>query len=227
MKILNLLLIFTFFYGFGQNQNTDPVKDISEDACQCISQINTDNSTKNKAIKNCIASSIVKNLKTEVNNDKDHTTEIQIESKAYNQIESYLVENCAALKQLSFAENKKFKHATSNNVLAQLAYDDGIEYLEQNEFDNAIMKFKKAIEIDPNFAFAWDNLGVAFRKTNQYEAAIKAYKKSLAINPNGRLPLINIAVTYNLNKEYEKAISYYKKFIAVYQEDPEGYTDLD
>ena len=109
MKILNLLLIFTFFYGFGQNQNTDPVKDISEDACQCISQINTDNSTKNKAIKNCIASSIVKNLKTEVNNDKDHTTEIQIESKAYNQIESYLVENCAALKQLSFAENKKLR----------------------------------------------------------------------------------------------------------------------
>ena len=191
-----------------------------------FSKINTESDTKNKAIKNCIASSIVKNLKTDVNNDKNNATEIQIENKAYNQIESYLVENCEALKQLSFTENTKFKHATSSNVLAQLAYDDGLEYLEENEFDNAILKFKKAIEIDPNFAFAWDNLGVSFRKTSQYEAAIKAYKKSLEINPNGRLPLINIAVTYNLNKEYEKAINYYKKFIDLYKDDPEGYYGL-
>lgn len=226
MKIINLLLFLTFFHGYSQDQNIDYVKNISDDACDCISKINTENNTKNKAIKNCIASSIVKNLNTEVKTDKKIVSEIQLENKAYKKIETYLVENCEALKHLSFTENKDFKHATSGNVLAQLAYDDGLEYLDENDFDSAILKFRKAIEIDPNFAFAWDNLGVSYRKTNQYDEAIEAYKKSLEINPNGRLPLMNIAVTYNLNKEFEAAINYYNKFIDIYPDDPEGYYGL-
>ena len=101
-----------------------------------------------------------------------------------------------------------------------------MEYLEQGDYKNAILKFKKAIEIDSKFAFAWDNLGVSYRQANQYDKAIKAYKKSLEINPKGRLPLINIAVTYNLNKDYASAIKYYNKFIALYNDDPEGYYGL-
>jgi len=226
MKLLNILFFFIFLFGHSQAKDIDYVKTISNDACDCISKINTENETKNKAIKNCIASSIVKNLNAEEDKEKSDVTDIQIETKAYKQIESYLVENCEALKQLSFSENKEFKHSSSENVLAQLAYDDGMEFLDEGDYENAIPKFKKAIEIDPKFAFAWDNLGISFRKTNQYEEAIKAYKKSLAINPEGRLPLMNIAVTYNLNKEFNDAIKYYKKFIELYKEDPEGYYGL-
>lgn len=226
MKILKILIFFTVCLGYSQDKNIDHVKEISDDACDCISQINTENNTKNKAIKNCIASSVVKNLKTDVNtNDKD-VSEIQLETKAYQKIEAYLVENCSALKDLSFSENEEFKHSTSQNVLAQLAYDDGMDLMEQSEFENAILKFKKAIEIDPNFAFSWDNLGVSYRKSNQYEEAIKAYEKSLEINPEGRMPLMNIAVTYNLKKEFDQAIVYYNKFISIYNDDPEGYYGL-
>jgi len=226
MKLISFLLFFTVFCGYSQDKNIDYVKDISDDACDCISKINTETNTKNKAIKNCIASSIVKNLKTEVSKEENEVSEIQIENKGYKKIEAYLVENCEALKQLSFAENKEFNHANSGNVLAQLAYDDGMDYLDEGNYDMAISKFTKAIETDPNFAFAWDNLGVSYRKTNQYQEAIKAYKKSLEINPNGRLPLMNIAVTYNLNKEFKDAILYYNKFINIYRDDPEGYYGL-
>ncbi|MCF6223653.1 MAG: tetratricopeptide repeat protein [Flavobacteriaceae bacterium] len=226
MKIISLILFFTFFYGYSQNENIDYVQNIADDACDCIAQINTETNTKNKAIKNCIASSIVSNLKTDVNKTEKDISEIQLENKGYRKIEAYLVENCDALKQLSFTENKDFNHANSGNVLAQLAYDDGLEYLDENNYEMAITKFTKAIEIDPKFAFAWDNLGVSYRKTNQYQEAIKAYKKSLQINPNGRLPLMNIAVTYNLNKEFDAAILYYNKFINIYKDDPEGYYGL-
>ena len=101
-----------------------------------------------------------------------------------------------------------------------------MDYMESGDYETAILKFKKAIEIDPNFAFSWDNLGVCYRKSNQYEKAIEAYKKSLEINPEGRMPLMNIAVTYNLKKEFEEAIVYYNKFISIYNDDAEGYYGL-
>jgi tetratricopeptide (TPR) repeat protein len=127
---------------------------------------------------------------------------------------------------LAFTENKKFKYASSDNVLAQLAYDDGMEYINSGDLENAISKFKKAVEIDPKFAFAWDNLGISYRKNQEYDKAIAAYMKSLEIYPEGRLPLLNIAIAYNLNKQYEDAIVYYNKFIEIYSEDPEGYYGL-
>jgi tetratricopeptide (TPR) repeat protein len=225
VKII-LLALFAMYNGYSQGNQDDIVGIISIDACDCISNINTENNSKNSAIKNCIAASVVKNLDTKVDAGKNDVSEIQLEASAYKKIEVYLVENCSALKQLSFTESEKFEHSTSQNVLAQLAYDDGMDYMEGGEYDNAILKFKKAIEIDPNFAFSWDNLGVCYRKSDQYEEAINAYKRSLEINPEGRMPLMNIAVTYNLKKEFDEAIVYYSKFISIYQDDPEGYYGL-
>ena len=225
IKGITLLLFFVLSFGFSQ-QNTKQVKEISDNACECISNINNDIEQKNKAIKNCIATAIVTTLKTEVSSTGNGVSEIQINKKDYSNIEKYLVENCNALKNISFSENTKFEHATSNNVLAQLAYDDGMEYLDQKDYENGILKFKKAIEIDPSFAFAWDNLGISYRNTNQYEKAIESYEKSLEINPKGRMPLINIALTYNLKKEFKEAIKYYNKYISIYEDDPEGYYGL-
>lgn len=223
MKILNLLLLLMAFSSYSQGNGIAQVKDISNDACNCISEINADNTTKNDDIKNCISKSLVKFHQSDKENDPKT---IDYESKSFKKIQSYILENCDALKSLMFAENQEFKHATSSNVLAQLAYDDGMEYMDENDYESAIIKFKKATGIDHQFAFAWDNLGVSYRKTNQYDKAIEAYKKSLKINPKGRLPLMNIAVVYNLNKEHKHAIKYYKKFIENYKEDPEGYYGL-
>lgn len=226
MKTIKFLLLFIITIGYSQEKKIDYVKTISESACDCIAKINTENKDKNSAIKNCIATSIIDNLDVKVNSNEKDISEIQLESAAYKKIETHLIENCEALKQISFSENKEFKHSTSQNVLAQLAYDDGMDSMDESNFGNAILKFKKAIEIDPKFAFAWDNLGISYRKTNQYEEAITAYKKSLEINPKGRMPLMNIAVTYNLKKEYDAAIQYYNKFISIYKDDPEGYYGL-
>ena len=210
------------FSSYGQEESVAQIKEISTDACHCISEIEADNTAKNDAIKDCISKSMVKIQKS----DKEDSKSIDFESESFKQIQSYIVENCVEIKNILLTENKNFKHATSTNVLAQLAYDDGLEYMADKDYENAILKFKKATEIDHNFAFAWDNLGVCYRKSQKYEKSIAAYKMSLKINPKGRLPLMNIAVVYNLKKDYKQAIKFYKKFIHNFEEDPEGYYGL-
>lgn len=218
LKIIKYVFILSVALGYSQDKNDELLLAISSDACNCISEIESSSENKNQNIKDCISSSLDK---VEKANSDERETEMN-----YKIIENYLVQNCESLKELAFTENKKFKYASSDNVLAQLAYDDGMDYINEGEIESAIYKFSKAVEIDENFAFAWDNLGISYRKNKEYDKAIQAYLKSLEIYPEGRLPLLNIAITYNLNQQYSEAVVYYQRFIDIYSEDPEGYYGL-
>lgn len=201
--------------GYAQNKASDELIAASEKACQCIAGIEADAENKNDEIQKCIKGSLVV-----LENGQD------VKVDRFKQVESVLVQSCAPLKELAFSENRKFKHSYSENVLAQLAYDDGMEYLQEGDVESAVEKFKKAVSIDDQFAFAWDNLGISYRKMKRYDEAIAAYEKSLQIYEKGRLPLLNIAITYNLNEQYKEAMKYYEKFIEIYEGDPEGYYGL-
>ncbi len=220
MKIIKYIIFCSFALGYAQNNNDEALLAVANDACECISKIEASSDAKNDNITDCISKSL------ETVNGKKAEGEKGQNDMNYKMVENYLVQHCKSLKELAFTENKKFKYASSDNVLAQLAYDDGMEYINEGDTENAILKFSKAVEIDPNFAFAWDNLGISYRKNKQYEQAIGAYLKSLEIYPEGRLPLLNIAITYNLNQQYTEAITYYENFIDIYSDDPEGYYGL-
>ncbi len=220
MKIIKYIFFFSFVLGYAQSNNDEKLLAVSNDACECITKIETSSDTKNDEITDCISASLeaVKGKSKDAENVKNDMN--------YKMVENYLVQHCQPLKELAFTENKKFKYASSDNVLAQLAYDDGMEYINEGDTENAILKFSKAVDIDPNFAFAWDNLGISYRKNKEYDKAIASYLKSLEIYPEGRLPLLNIAITYNLNQQYTEAVVYYEKFIEIYSDDPEGYYGL-
>lgn len=220
MKILKYIFILSVSLGYAQDNNDEKLLAATNNACECISQIESTSDDKNQNIQDCINKSL-ETVKIDKTGPENGSVEMN-----YKMLENYLVQHCKPLKELAFTENKKFKHASSDNVLAQLAYDDGMDYINEGDIENAISKFTKAVEIDPNFAFAWDNLGISYRKNTEYDKAIASYQKSLEIYPEGRLPLLNIAITYNLNKQYNEAVNYYTKFIEIYDEDPEGYYGL-
>jgi len=215
LKLLRYVLILGALSGYAQNTASDELIAASEKACQCIAGIEAGAENKNDEIQKCIKGSLVV-----FEDGKD------VKVDRFKQVESVLVQSCAPLKELAFSENRKFKHSYSENVLAQLAYDDGMEFLQEGDVEGAIEKFKKAVSIDDQFAFAWDNLGISYRKMKRYDEAIAAYEKSLEIYDKGRLPLLNIAITYNLNEQYDESMEYYEKFIEIYSGDPEGYYGL-
>lgn len=109
----------------------------------------------------------------------------------------------------------------SDNPKAIDAYNEGTPLLRQNNYEDALPHFQKAVKIDPNFPYAWDNIGICQRRLGNLDKALEAYKKSLAIDPSGKTPLRNIAVVYTYKKEYKKAIKWYKKSAKLDQSDPE------
>ncbi len=213
------LFVFLLFLGTGiafTQQNNDTNLEVSTKACDCIAAINEKDLPKNKAIQHCIEETITDFSKK---NKKDLPY-------TYTDIEKFLVKNCTALKKLVFSDDEKHEFSTSKNVLAQLAYDDGMDYFNEKDYNNAILKFQKAVKLDPKFTFAWDNLGISFRKVKQYDQAINAYQKSLQINSEGKMPLLNLAITYSLTKNMTNSVKYYQKYIRLYRDDPEGYYGL-
>ena len=50
--------------------------------------------------------------------------------------------------------------------------------------DEAIGQFQKALEINPNYAEAHNNLGNALLQKGQVDEAMAQYQKALEINPN-------------------------------------------
>lgn len=60
---------------------------------------------------------------------------------------------------------------------------NGLGYVlaRQNRMDEAFAEFRKAIELDPNYTFAYNNLADALARAGQLEEAEKVYKQSLAV----------------------------------------------
>lgn len=60
----------------------------------------------------------------------------------------------------------------------------GYAYLKIEDYDKAIITFKKYILLCPKDANAYDSMGEAYYKSGDFESSIENYEKSLSLNPN-------------------------------------------
>ena len=52
------------------------------------------------------------------------------------------------------------------------------------KYAEALQSYDRAIEINPNNAFAWFNRGLTLANLQRYDEAIDSYNKGLAIEPD-------------------------------------------
>tara|TARA_Y100001954_G_scaffold224307_1_gene263564 strand:+ start:337 stop:1143 length:807 start_codon:yes stop_codon:yes gene_type:complete len=90
----------------------------------------------------------------------------------------------------------------------------------------AINYFVAAINSDPKFVQAYDNLGKAFRMIEEYDLAIKSYKASLEILPTGNAAIQNLAIVYVYKKNWNEAAKQWQELIYLMPQNPEGYYGL-
>ncbi len=81
--------------------------------------------------------------------------------------------------------------------------------------DEAIALYHQVIEINPNFAWAYHNLGDAFVKQGNFDEAIVNYSQSLEIVPNSPSFLYSLGSVCWKTGDLEAAIQYLEKAIAL------------
>ena len=101
------------------------------------------------------------------------------------------------------------------NTLADHLYSIGREKYEQGNYQGAIDDWSKAIEINPEFAAAYNNRGYAKYNLNDYQGAIADYDKAIENNPQDEIVYLNRGVAkYNL-KDYKGAITDLDQYIEI------------
>src|SRR5499427_5036285 len=78
---------------------------------------------------------------------------------------------------------------------SQVAF--GISVAQRGLWREAIYRWEKAVELDPSYAAAFNDLAIAYEHEGMLEKARKAYEKALEIDPNNS----QIRQNYELFKE--------------------------
>ncbi|CAL2091224.1 tetratricopeptide repeat protein [Tenacibaculum sp. 190524A05c] len=79
-------------------------------------------------------------------------------------------------------------------------------YYRAKNYEESKNASLKAIELNPNYADAFNNLGISCFMLNDYNAAVTAYEKAIKINPNYELAINNLA---NAKKSKSKMRDYH------------------
>lgn len=126
---------------------------------------------------------------------------------------------------------KKYKKCCSNktNNISYSARDYcnmGTNYASKQLFQEAIVEYKKAIVLNPNYKDAYNNLGNCYLELKNYDNAIKMLQKAITLDSNYNEAYYNLGNTYTYQKYYDNAIKMYKKAILLNPNYKEAYYNL-
>jgi Tfp pilus assembly protein PilF len=97
---------------------------------------------------------------------------------------------------------------TALTVFAPCAYADarsdaksqvefGIKVAQNGLWKEATYRWEKAVQLDPTYAAAWNNLAIGYEHEGRFEQARQAYEKAVTLDPKNIL----IRQNYDLFKE--------------------------
>lgn len=102
----------------------------------------------------------------------------------------------------------------------------GDVYARHKDFAGAEREFKKAIEINPNYADAWHNLALTYQNIGRSAEAVKAYEKAVEINPKLWQSYENLTVLYLGQNDYMSAENSLEKLIEINPQNANYYVNM-
>jgi len=86
---------------------------------------------------------------------------------------------------------------------------------ELEEIEAGIAKFKRAVQVNPKNAYAWDALGTLYKSAGLYKDAILAYQQATSINPPKALYFHNLGLVYACEGRDEDAIGAFQRVVEI------------
>ena len=119
------------------------------------------------------------------------------------------------------AEGKKEKDVSALDYFLQ-AY----KAQEAKEYSEAETLYRKAIELDPGYATAYNNLGAVLRDSKRYAEAETALRKSIELDPDNSLAYNNLGAVLGDLKRHEEAETAIRKAIELDPDYATAYNNL-
>ncbi|HYR77437.1 MAG TPA: protein kinase [Pyrinomonadaceae bacterium] len=133
----------------------------------------------------------------------------------------------------SLASIQKFdapiEQATTSSLDALKAYSMGRELTLGNKDREAMPFLRRAVELDPNFAQAYDRLGGSYSNTGQQELAIEAFQKAFDLRERAsEYEKLKIAADYYAFATFEtdKSLEAYELVVRTYPRDFTAWNNL-
>ena len=140
-------------------------------------------------------------LKLLKNNPKDYQLIYSI-GLSYVNLQNY-IEADKYFHKLLYVQKKPEIFFIQANIHKQL-----------KKYDTAITYFEEAIQLNPNFSEAYNNLGNIKKRIGKIEEAISCFKKAIELKENNILAYFNLANTYRENRYFNELIETYEKILS-------------
>lgn len=104
--------------------------------------------------------------------------------------------------------------------------NEAVEYLRNNQTDQAIKAFEQALVIDPNYAEAHNNLGVTLWRLGRVNEAIAHYEQAMRVKPNEPEAHRNLGAIFLQSGKLTEAIAQYEEALRIGPNDPVAHNDM-
>lgn len=122
----------------------------------------------------------------------------------------------------AYAYNAKI---VASKDLSMIYFSLGKSYYENNDLDNSIKYFEKAIDLKENFPEAYHNLGIAYFDLGNSDKAVENLKTAIELDSDYAKAYYTLTLIYYEEKDYDNAINYLKKLTKL-EDNPNANFDL-
>jgi Flp pilus assembly protein TadD len=76
-------------------------------------------------------------------------------------------------------------------------FDAATGDLAVGDLESAVAKYRRSVEIAPDFFDGWHALGMALMKLGRFDEAIQAGKRAVELRPNDQIGWTSLSLFYN------------------------------
>src|ERR1700756_2544440 len=84
-------------------------------------------------------------------------------------------------------------------------FDDASGDVAIGDLNSAVEKYRRCVQLDPQFFDGWHALGMALMKLGRFPEAIAAGEKTVKLKPNDQIAWTSLSLFYNRNGQIPEA----------------------